>query len=112
MVPAEKIKTKKIMCKNLVNIRSFCGTRNRNLVFIGVSSSRSASESVSVLSSPSVLEIRLDIYHKSALNYDDLSVYSSGVLSLMKKDKMSKRKKAITDYFMQSKKLNKGEDSM
>jgi hypothetical protein len=54
----------------------------------------------------------LDIYHKSALNYDDLSVYSSGVLSLMKKDKMSKRKKAITDYFMQSKKLNKGEDSM
>ena len=30
----------------------------------------------------------------------------------MKKDKMSKRKKAITDYFMQSKKLNKGEDSM
>jgi hypothetical protein len=65
-----------------------------------------------VLSSPPVLEIRLDIYHKSALNYDDLSVYSSGVLSLMKKDKMSKRKKAITDYFMQSKKLNKGEDSM
>jgi hypothetical protein len=40
------------------------------------------------------------------------SVYSSGVLSLMKNDKMSKRKKAITDYFMQSKKLNKGEDSM
>jgi hypothetical protein len=39
-------------------------------------------------------------------------VYSSGVLSLMKNDKMSKRKKAITDYFMQSKKLNKGEDSM
>jgi hypothetical protein len=34
------------------------------------------------------------------------------VLSLMKNDKMSKRKKAITDYFMQSKKLNKGEDSM
>ena len=30
----------------------------------------------------------------------------------MKNDKMSKRKKAITDYFMQSKKLNKGEDSM
>jgi hypothetical protein len=54
----------------------------------------------------------LDIYHKSTLNYDDLSVYSSGILSLMKKDKMSKRKKAITDYFMQSKKLNKGEDSM
>jgi hypothetical protein len=25
---------------------------------------------------------------------------------------MSKRKKAITDYFMQSKKLNKSEDSM
>jgi hypothetical protein len=32
--------------------------------------------------------------------------------SLMKNDKMYKRKKAITDYFMQSKKLNKGEDSM
>jgi hypothetical protein len=62
------------MCKNLVNIRSFCGTRNRNLVFMGVSSSRSASESVSVLSSPPVLEIRLDIYRKSALNYDDLTV--------------------------------------
>jgi hypothetical protein len=30
----------------------------------------------------------------------------------MKNDKMSKRKKATTDYFMQSKKLNKGEDSM
>ena len=30
----------------------------------------------------------------------------------MKNDKISKRKKAITDYFMQSKKLNKGEDSM
>jgi hypothetical protein len=30
----------------------------------------------------------------------------------MKNDKMSKRKKAITDYFMQSKKLNTGEDSM
>jgi hypothetical protein len=30
----------------------------------------------------------------------------------MKNDKMSKQKKAITDYFMQSKKLNKGEDSM
>jgi hypothetical protein len=30
----------------------------------------------------------------------------------MKNDKMSKRKKAITDYFMQRKKLNKGEDSM
>jgi hypothetical protein len=42
------------------------------------------------------------------LNYDDLTVYSSGVLSLMKNDKMYKRKKAITDYFMQSKKLNKG----
>jgi hypothetical protein len=28
------------------------------------------------------------------------SVYSSGVLSLMKNNKMSKRKKAITDYFM------------
>jgi hypothetical protein len=62
------------MCKNLVNIRSFCGTQNRNLVFMGVSSSRSASESVSVLSSPPVLEIRLDIYRKSALNYDDLTV--------------------------------------
>ena len=39
-------------------------------------------------------------------------VYSSGVLSLMKNDKMSKRKKAITDYFMQNKKLNKGEEFM
>jgi hypothetical protein len=39
-------------------------------------------------------------------------VYSSGVLSLMKNDKMSKREKAITDYFMQSKKLNKGEEFM
>ena len=31
---------------------------------------------------------------------------------MMKNDKMSKQKKPITDYFMQSKKLNKGEDSM
>jgi hypothetical protein len=30
----------------------------------------------------------------------------------MKNDKMSKRKKAIANNFMQSKKLNKGEDSM
>ena len=30
----------------------------------------------------------------------------------MKNDKLSKRKKAITDYFMQSKKLNKDKDSM
>ena len=30
----------------------------------------------------------------------------------MKNDKMSKRKKAITDYFVQSKMLNNGEESM
>jgi hypothetical protein len=66
------------MCKILVNTiswRSFCGIRNRDLVFMGVSSSRSASESVSELSSPPVEYWRSDwIYRKSTLNYDDLTV--------------------------------------